>query len=150
MCVLCCIEPNISDYSSIRLCVCVSQRRKKKLRRVERLMCGGELPALGRIDPVCMYKSTPPSSYEKMGEKKNEMIQQSVRSIISLTARSSCCHHRSVYSAYSICPAVPFQSKKKTQNRKAKNKSNPWNRIVSFMQRLKKRGGGEGFRIQDR
>jgi hypothetical protein len=81
-------------------------------------------------------------------KKKNETIQQSVRSIISLTARSSCCHHRSVYSAYSICPAVPFQSKKKTQNRKAKNKSNPWNRIVSFMQRLKKRGGG--FRIQDR
>lgn len=148
-CVCCCVVSSPTSQIIHRyVCVCVSQRRKKKLRRVERLMCGGELPALGRIDPVCMYKSTPPSSYEKMGKKKNEMIQQSVRSIISLTARSSCCHHRSVYSAYSICPAVPFQSKKKTQNRKAKNKSNPWNRIVSFMQRLKKRGGG--FRIQDR
>lgn len=53
----------------------------------------------------------------KNEKKKNETIQQSLRSIMSLTAHSSCCHHRSVYSPYSICPAVPFQSKKKTQNR---------------------------------
>ncbi len=82
--------------------------------------------------------------------RKKKWNDSTVRPVhhISNSVRSSCCHHRSVYSAYSICPAVPFQSKKKTQNRKAKNKSNPWDQIVSFMQRLKKRGGG--FRIQDR